>query len=231
MITRSRSGADTFSRALSASPGPAMSSRSPGRCVPSVSKARSRTSSPLRGSSIRPRNPRAPPAPGQPGSGLAFSYRRTVTPLGMSTASPPVCSTRVVRAASDTAIHPLTFSSAVRKAGAAARVEALGLSQLLDRLDNRFGLLTGGIPTAAARQRSLAATVDWSYQLLSEPEQRVFRDLSVFPAPFTLNAAKAVAGPAAEPAVLHLVDCSMVTPPQAGPDGRARYGMDRKSTR
>ena len=108
---------------------------------------------------------------------------------------------------------------------AAARVEALGLSQLLDRLDNRFGLLTGGIPTAAARQRSLAATVDWSYQLLSEPEQRVFRDLSVFPAPFTLNAAKAVAGPAAEPAVLHLVDCSMVTPPQAGPDGRARYGM------
>ena len=108
---------------------------------------------------------------------------------------------------------------------AAARIEALGLRQLLDRLDNRFGVLTGGISTAAARQRSLAATVDWSYQLLSEPERRVFRDLAVFPAPFTLDAAKAVAGPAAEPVVLHLVDCSLVTPPQAGPDGRARYAM------
>ena len=45
---------------------------------------------------------------------------------------------------------------------AAARVEALGLAQLLDRLDNRFGLLTSGDRTAAARQQSLAATVDWS---------------------------------------------------------------------
>ena len=51
---------------------------------------------------------------------------------------------------------------------AAARVEALGLGQLLERLDHRFALLTGGDRTAAARQRSLAATVDWSYQLLSE---------------------------------------------------------------
>jgi hypothetical protein len=58
--------------------------------------------------------------PGHPGSGLAFSYRRTVTPFGMSTASPPMCSTRVVRAASDTAIRPLIFSSAVCSAGAVA---------------------------------------------------------------------------------------------------------------
>ena len=65
---------------------------------------------------------------------------------------------------------------------AAARVEALGLAQLLDRLDDRFALLTGGDRLAAARQRSLAATVDWSYQLLSEDERRVFRRLAVFPA-------------------------------------------------
>jgi predicted ATPase len=108
---------------------------------------------------------------------------------------------------------------------AAARTEALGLAQLLDRLDHRFTLLTSGDRTAAERQRSLAATVDWSYQLLSEPEQRVFRRLAVFPGPFTLHAAEAVAGTAAEPAVLHLVDCSLLTPPQAGPDGRARYLM------
>ena len=65
---------------------------------------------------------------------------------------------------------------------AAARVEALGVAQLLDRLDDRFGLLAGGDRLAAARHRSLAATVEWSYQLLSEQEQRVFRQVSVFPA-------------------------------------------------
>ena len=51
---------------------------------------------------------------------------------------------------------------------AAARVESLGVAQLLERLDDRFALLAGGDRLAAARQRSLAATVDWSYQLLSE---------------------------------------------------------------
>ena len=108
---------------------------------------------------------------------------------------------------------------------AAARVESLGVAQLLDRLDDRFGLLVGGDRRAEARQRSLAAAVDWSYQLLSEEERRVFRTLAIFPAPFTLDAAEAVAGAGAGPAVLHLVDCSMLVPPQAGPDGRARYVM------
>jgi len=108
---------------------------------------------------------------------------------------------------------------------AAARVEALGVAQLLDRIDDRFALLTEGERTAADRHRSLAATVDWSYRLLEEPERRVFRALSVFPAGFTLEAAEAVAGAAAGPAVLRLVDCSLLTPPRAGPDGRSRYGM------
>jgi len=53
----------------------------------------------------------------------------------------------------------------------------------------------------------------------------VFRRLSVFPGPFTLEAAEAVAGPGAGPAVLHLVDCSLLVPPRAGPDGRSRYVM------
>ena len=108
---------------------------------------------------------------------------------------------------------------------AAARVEALGLAQLLDRLDDRFALLASGDRRASARQQSLAATVDWSYQLLSEPEQRVFRQLSAFPGPFTLDAAETVAGPGAESAVLHLVDCSLISPPRDGRDGRSRYLM------
>jgi predicted ATPase len=108
---------------------------------------------------------------------------------------------------------------------AAARVEAVGLFELLDRLDDRFGLLAGTDRLAAPRHRSLAAAVEWSYQLLSGEQQRVFRWLSVFPAPFTLEAAEAVAGAAAGPAVLHLVDCSLLTPPRTGPDGRGRYLM------
>ena len=106
---------------------------------------------------------------------------------------------------------------------AAARVEALGLGQMLDRLDDR--LLVSANRAAPARQRSLDAAVDWSYQLLTEPEQRVFRRLSVFPGPFSLDAAEAVAGTDAGPAVLHLVDCSLLVPPAAGPDGRSRYSM------
>ena len=77
---------------------------------------------------------------------------------------------------------------------AAARVEALGVAQLLDRLDDRFALLTGADRLAAARQRSLAATVDWSYQLLDEEQRRVFRGGGGLPGPFTLEAAEAVAG-------------------------------------
>ena len=108
---------------------------------------------------------------------------------------------------------------------AAARVEALGVAGLLDRIDDRFALLTEGDRGAADRQRSLAATVEWSYQLLEERERRVFRMVSVFPGPFTLEAAEAVAGPGAGPVVLHLVDCSLLVPPRAGPDGRSRYVM------
>ena len=108
---------------------------------------------------------------------------------------------------------------------AAARVETLGLPQLLDRLDDRLALLASTDRTAAARQRSLAATVDWSYQLLSEQDRAVFRRLAVFPGSFTLEAAGTVAGSNASPVVLRLVDCSLLTPPQQGPDGRARYLM------
>jgi predicted ATPase/class 3 adenylate cyclase/DNA-binding CsgD family transcriptional regulator len=108
---------------------------------------------------------------------------------------------------------------------AAARVEALGVTGLLERLDDRFALLAAGDRTAAGRQRSLAATVDWSYQLLDESERGVFRAVSVFPWPFTLEGAEAVAGTGAGPTVLRLVDCSLLVPPRHGVDGRLRYVM------
>ncbi len=108
---------------------------------------------------------------------------------------------------------------------AAARVEALGVAQLADLLDDGFRLLVGTDRLAPGRHRTLAATAEWSYRLLGEREQAVFRMLTVFPGPFTLDGAEAVAGAGAGRAVLHLVDCSLLAPPQHGADGRSRYRM------
>ncbi|MGH3276745.1 MAG: ATP-binding protein, partial [Streptosporangiaceae bacterium] len=108
---------------------------------------------------------------------------------------------------------------------AAARVEALGMAGLADRIDNALRLLEGRDSLTAARHRSLAAVADWSYQLLTDAEQRVFRRLAVLPGPFTLEAAEAVAGPGAGPVLLRLVDCSLVIPPRRGPDKRTRYAL------
>ena len=108
---------------------------------------------------------------------------------------------------------------------AAAQAEALGVTGLLGRIDERFALLAAGDRLAPDRQRSLAATVDWSYQLLDDQQRRVFRAVSAFPAGFTLDGAEAVAGKAAGPVVLRLVDCSLLTPPRPGPDDRLRYLM------
>jgi predicted ATPase/DNA-binding CsgD family transcriptional regulator len=108
---------------------------------------------------------------------------------------------------------------------AAARVEALSLGRLADGIDDYVRAFASRDPLAPERHRSLAAVAGWSYRLLGEAEQRVFRRLAVFPAPFTLEAAAAVAGDGAREAVLRLVDCSLLVPPQPGLDGRARYVM------
>ncbi len=77
---------------------------------------------------------------------------------------------------------------------AAARVVVLSPEQIEARLQDRFRLLTGGARTAVARQRTLEATVDWSYQLLSDVERQLLSRLSVFPAAWTLEAAEHVCG-------------------------------------
>jgi predicted ATPase/predicted Ser/Thr protein kinase len=75
---------------------------------------------------------------------------------------------------------------------AAARVSVLSVDQINVRLKDRFRLLTGGGRTAVARQRTLEATVDWSYDLLTEPERRLLGRLSVFAGGWTLEAAEDV---------------------------------------
>jgi predicted ATPase/DNA-binding winged helix-turn-helix (wHTH) protein len=75
---------------------------------------------------------------------------------------------------------------------AAARASALGLDQVAARLDDRFRLLTGGRRTALPRHQTLRATLDWSYELLPEPERVLLRRLAVFAGAFSLEAASAV---------------------------------------
>ncbi len=75
---------------------------------------------------------------------------------------------------------------------AAARMASMSLAHLGERLGQRFGLLTGGPRTVPPRQRTLQATIDWSFELLSPPEQAVLCRLSVFAGSFELEAGEAV---------------------------------------
>jgi len=112
---------------------------------------------------------------------------------------------------------------------AAGRVPLLGIDELACRLDERFRVLTAGKRTALPRQRTLHATLDWSFGLLSPREQAVFRRLGVFAGQFTLEAAAAVAtaGEIDEFAVIEglagLCDKSLVATDPG--DGEVRYRM------
>lgn len=123
---------------------------------------------------------------------------------------------------------------------AAAWVRALAPEQIAGGLDDRFRLLAGGPRGVTARQQTLSASVDWSHDLLDEPDQAVFRRLGAFTGGFTLDAARAVC--AGEPAdaddmlaaLGRLVDKSLVLTQSANGDTRYRlldtlrqYASDR----
>ena len=110
---------------------------------------------------------------------------------------------------------------------AAARTASLSLDDLASHLDDCFALLTGGARTALPRQRTLEATVAWSYELLSERQRRLFERLSVFAGGWTLAAAETVCASAAVERryvaddLAALVDKSLVV--RRG--GRTRYRL------
>jgi predicted ATPase/DNA-binding SARP family transcriptional activator len=105
---------------------------------------------------------------------------------------------------------------------AAARLRALPLSTLAERLDDRFALLTRGARTALPRQQTLRAVVDWSYDLLFEDERRLFARLSVFVGGCELEAIEAVCvddeltSTDVLDVMSRLVDKSLVTAPTPG---------------
>jgi predicted ATPase/class 3 adenylate cyclase len=112
---------------------------------------------------------------------------------------------------------------------AAARVGVLAPQQLLIRLEDRFRLLAGGAATAPSRQRTLRATLDWSYDLLTGEERMALQRLSVFASGCTLEAAESVCsgGPIDRWAVLDLLESlvnkSLVQVEEQA--GEARYGV------
>jgi len=113
---------------------------------------------------------------------------------------------------------------------AAAWVGTLSVEQISERLDDSLGLLRSASWSAEPKQRTLRSAMDWSYELLSESEQRLFGKLSVFAGGWTLEAAEAVgAGDGIEQEeVLHvlrlLVNKSLVVT-EAGTEGTAYYRM------
>lgn len=116
---------------------------------------------------------------------------------------------------------------------AAARVRSLEPSELVDRLDDHLRLLTGGRRATVERHRTLRATIQWSYDLLTSEEKAAFCQLSIFAGPFPLDAAQQVIGahgnevglnqPGVDDLIGALVDRSMVNV-ESGPFGR-RFRM------
>jgi predicted ATPase/DNA-binding XRE family transcriptional regulator len=113
---------------------------------------------------------------------------------------------------------------------AAARVRLLDVEQIAARLDDRFRLLVGGVRTAPPRQQTLRAAVEWSYELLTESERRLFERLAVFASGWTLEGAEVVrSGDGLEhddvlEQLGQLVDKSLVIADSTA-DGAVRYRM------
>jgi tetratricopeptide (TPR) repeat protein len=113
---------------------------------------------------------------------------------------------------------------------ASTRVKLMSTSEMLSRFDRRLALLSAGRRDLPARQATMRAALDWSYDLLPDEEQRVFRALSVFAASFELAAAEAVCGAGLD-VLQSLVDKSLL---RLGESGRFflletthEYGRDR----
>lgn len=122
---------------------------------------------------------------------------------------------------------------------AASRIRSLGVKDLADGLEHRFNLLSSGMRTAPPRQRTLEASIDWSYDLLTDREQALLRRLSVFAGAFDVHTAEAVCADDIvgsddiRTLLAGLIDHSLVQS-ERGPQGRYRllesvrdYGRQR----
>jgi predicted ATPase/class 3 adenylate cyclase len=122
---------------------------------------------------------------------------------------------------------------------AASRAGSLSIEQIAERMNDRFKLLSRGSRTASARQRTLRAAIDWSFDLLSDVERELLVDLSVFVGGWTLEAAEAVCareGLDVADTLASLVERSLVqvdwfaeTPRYRLLESIRMYGLDRRA--
>jgi predicted ATPase/class 3 adenylate cyclase len=109
---------------------------------------------------------------------------------------------------------------------AAARISIFSPEQIAVRLDDQFRLLTGGSRTALPRQQTLRALIDWSYDLLTQPERVLLQRLSVFAGGWTFAAAEAIGSDLDVLSSLsQLVNKSLVVVDDSGEAGEPRYHL------
>jgi len=111
---------------------------------------------------------------------------------------------------------------------AAARLRTMSSEQILARLDHRYTLLAHGSRVAPPRQQSLTWCIDWSYDLCTPAEQRLWAGLSVFAGSFELEAAEDICGAELAPGIMvdllaALVDKSILI--RTEPNGQVRFGL------
>ena len=179
-------------------------------------RSRSSTSTACRRSPCRSSASRRPPTQTATPSGSTSSGRGRSCPTSSSRDANANAVARICRALDGL---PLAIELA------AARVRVLGPEGTAKRLGERLSLLTRSAPDLPERQRSLRATIDWSYRLLDDPAAHVFRAFSVFAGGATLDAVEAVAdaGTDVPTALEALLDSGLVT--HEAPEGEPRFGM------
>lgn len=114
---------------------------------------------------------------------------------------------------------------------AATRTKMMSVEEIAEHLNDRFNLLTRGSRTALPRHQTLRAAIDWSYKLLTEPEQILFRRLAIFVGGFSLDAVESVAAgeiiskTQVADLLEQLIDKSLVIASTAGSESETRYSM------
>jgi predicted ATPase/class 3 adenylate cyclase len=211
-----------------------------GACPDVAVMVTSREALGVAGETTYPVSPLPLPKPGDDDSGLAldcpavllFAERAGATRHGFAVSHDNV--TEVVELCRRLDGIPLALELA------AARIQSMSPADILERLDERFSILGHGRRAGRSGHQTLRAAVDWSYELLDDPEQRVFARLSVFAGGFRLDAAEAVVSSDGvdKLAVLDIVDRlvarSMLIAEDAGSSTRYRlletlreYGWER----
>jgi predicted ATPase len=171
----------------------------------------------LPGEAVLPCGPMPAGAPGSDAEQLFLDRARLVAPhLG----DPSAEDLRHVRELV-TALDGLPLAVEL----AAACLTTLPLAEVAARVDDRFALLSGGWRTAVPHQRTLAATVQWSVDLLSAPELAVFRAVAVLPGTFGPDLVEAVAGPEVDGGALELLRVLVAKSLVELDHGTGRYRM------